>query len=102
MMVRRGLFEEVGGFDENLAVTLNDVDFCLKLLVRGLYNIVLPHVELYHHESRSRGFDFTATKQERFRTEIDLVLERWPTYFANDPFFNPNLSRDREDFSIRT
>ena len=101
-MVRRELFEAAGGFDEKLAVTLNDVDFCIKLLERGFYNIVLPHVELYHHECRSRGFDFTATKQERFRKEIDLVLERWPTYFANDPFFNPNLSRDREDFSIRT
>jgi len=102
MMVRRKLFEAAGGFDEQLAVTLNDVDFCIKLLARGFYNMVLPHVELYHHECRSRGFDFTATKQERFRKEIDLVLERWPRYFANDPFFNPNLSRDREDFSIRT
>jgi O-antigen biosynthesis protein len=101
MMVRRVLFEAAGGFDEKLAVTLNDVDLCIKLLARGCYNIMLPHVELYHHESRSRGFDFTATKQERFQREIDLVLERWPQYFAHDPFYNPNLTRDREDFSIR-
>jgi O-antigen biosynthesis protein len=101
MMVRRDLFEAVGGFDEDLAVTLNDVDFCLKLLTRGLYNVVLPHVELYHHESKSRGFDVTGSKQERFQREIDLVLKRWPTYFANDPFYNPNLTQDKEDFSIR-
>ena len=101
-MVRREHFQTVGGFDEQLAVTLNDVDFCIKLLARGLYNIVLPHVELYHHESKSRGFDLMHKKQERFQQEIDLVLERWPTYFANDPFYSPNLTRDREDFSIRT
>jgi len=100
LMVRKDVFERVGGLDETLAVAFNDVDFCLKLTQQGFYNVWLPHVRLYHYESKSRGHEDTPEKQERFLKEINIMKERWGNLLANDPFYNRNLSNDREDFSI--
>ncbi|BCJ87788.1 glycosyltransferase [Effusibacillus dendaii] len=100
LMVRKEVFEQIGGLDEELAVAFNDVDFCLKLSEKGLYNVWLPHVRLYHYESKSRGHEDTPEKQLRFRKEIDLMKERWGDLLLNDPFYNPNLTLDREDFSL--
>lgn len=100
LMVKKQLFEAVGGLNERLKVAFNDVDFCLKLLQKGVYNVVLPHVQLYHYESKSRGYEDTPEKQSRFLGEVARMQERWGYLLANDPFYNPNLTREREDFSL--
>lgn len=100
LMVKRSRFLEVGGFDEALSVSFNDVDFCIKLLKAGYYNLCLSHLTLYHHESQTRGPEDTVEKQIRFKGEIDLMKERWGSLLKNDPFYSPHLTRDIEDFSI--
>jgi GT2 family glycosyltransferase len=102
MMVRRAVFDEVGGFDEQLAIAFNDVDFCLRVRAAGYYNVYLPHVELYHHESKSRGYEDTPEKIERFLGEQTVMLERWSTDRRPDPHYNPNLTLLREDYAIAT
>jgi GT2 family glycosyltransferase len=100
LMVKKARFQEVGGFDEALSVAFNDVDFCIRLLKAGYYNLCLSHLTLYHHESQTRGPEDTVEKQIRFRGEIDLMKERWGNLLKNDPFYSPHLTRECEDFSI--
>jgi GT2 family glycosyltransferase len=93
LIVRRSLFEEVGGLNEtHLAVAFNDVDFCLKLRQRGYRNIWTPHAELYHHEFASRGSEDTPEKRARFRREIHYMQSTWRQELERDPFYNDNLS----------
>lgn len=100
LMVKKELFNQVGGLEEKLTVAFNDVDFCLKLLAKGYYNIVLPQVKLYHFESKSRGYEDTPEKMQRFLGEVDYMKHRWRKVLERDPFYNPNLTLDREDFSL--
>lgn len=100
LMVRRAVFEEVGGFDEGLAIAFNDVDFCLRVQAAGYRNVYLPHVELYHYESKSRGHENTPEKMERFLREQLVMHERWRTGEVPDPHYNRNLTLDTEDFAI--
>ena len=92
LCVSKEKFEEVGGLEEDLKVAYNDVDLNLKLLERGYYNVVLPMVELYHHESKSRGSDFAPDKIKRFNSEQDYMWEKWGNMLENDKFYNPNFS----------
>ncbi|MEK4513005.1 glycosyltransferase family 2 protein [Paenibacillus sp. FSL K6-2524] len=100
LMIRKEIFIEVGGFEEELQVAFNDVDFCLKVWSEGYNNVWLPQVKLYHHESKSRGYEDTPEKQERFKKEIEWIKRRWERVLNNDPAYNPNLTKDREDFSL--
>jgi hypothetical protein len=99
-MVKKERFLEVDGFDEALPVAFNDVDFCIRLLKAGYYNLCLTHLRLYHHESKTRGPEDTMEKQIRFRGEIELMEARWGNLLRNDPFYSPHLTRYREDYSI--
>jgi GT2 family glycosyltransferase len=101
LMVRRKLFEAVGGLDEQLAVAFNDVDFCLRLKAAGYRNIWTPFAELIHHESASRGLDDNPEKIARFRQESHFMYMRWGKTLQLDPFYNPNLSATKADYSIR-
>ncbi|MDJ0632868.1 MAG: tetratricopeptide repeat protein [Xenococcaceae cyanobacterium MO_188.B29] len=101
LMCRREVFEQVGRFDETLKVAFNDVDFCLKIGQQGYRNVCLPQVVLYHHESKSRGNEDTLEKQQRFQQEIADMQKRWGDLIANDPCYSPNLTREREDYSLR-
>jgi GT2 family glycosyltransferase len=101
MLVRKDLFVKVGGLDESgLKVAFNDVDLCLKLRETGARIIWTPYAELYHHESASRGMDLAADKIERFNGESDIMRQRWGEALRQDPFYNPNLTLEREDFSL--
>jgi O-antigen biosynthesis protein len=102
LMVNRGLYREAGGLDESLSVAFNDVDFCLRLLGRGRRNVVLPHVRLIHHESRSRGYEDDPKKQARFSGEIQTMLQRWGTRLETDPYYNPNLTLWEENFGVKS
>ncbi len=100
MMIRRAVFDQVGGFDEELAIAFNDVDFCLRVRDAGYRNVYLPHVVLYHHESKSRGHEDTPEKQSRFLREQLVMHERWATAVVPDPYYNVNLTRQTENFGI--
>lgn len=101
LMVRKEVFHAVGGFnDEELKVAFNDVDFCLKVRELGLRNLWTPYAELYHYESKSRGVDDTPEKRARFLSEAGYMKKRWGTDCFRDPYYNPNLTLDYEDFSI--
>jgi len=100
LMVRKTIFEEVGGLEEKLQVAFNDIDFCLKIRQKGYYNVFLPHVKLYHYESKSRGHEDTPEKIKRFNGEVDIMMQKWGGQLENDPFYNINLTKQREDFGI--
>lgn len=102
LLVRKKWFDELGGLDEGFAVALNDVDFCLRLREKGLLNVFTPFAELYHFESRSRGLDDQAEKAERYNRESEKFRQKWKAVLdAGDPYYNPNFSLDRSDFSLR-
>ncbi|NJK38983.1 MAG: tetratricopeptide repeat protein [Oscillatoriales cyanobacterium RM2_1_1] len=100
LMCRRAVFEQVSGFDEKLAIAYNDVDLCLKMLAQGYHNIYLPHVVLYHHESKSRGYDNTLEKQQRLNREADIIRSRWQNFIDHDPSYNPNLTKKFTNYSL--
>jgi GT2 family glycosyltransferase len=103
LLVRRAVYEAVGGMDEeHLHVAFNDVDFCLKVRAAGWMHVWTPFAELYHHESKTRGGDTTPEKQARFQRECEVMKARWGDSLARDPFYNPNLTLIREDYSLRT
>lgn len=103
LLVKKSLFEEVGGLDESFAISLNDVDFCLKLRQKGLLNVFTPFAELYHYESVSRGLDDSGEKAERYNRESAHFREKWKTVLEKgDPYYNPNFSLDRSDFALKT
>lgn len=101
LMCKRENFEAIGGFNEDLAVSFNDIDLCLKLIEQGLQNVYLPHVKLYHYESQSRGHDDTPEKRDRFLQEADYMMQRWQKWMTCDPHYSPNLTIDSQDYSIR-
>ncbi|MDE6362968.1 MAG: glycosyltransferase family 2 protein [Lachnospiraceae bacterium] len=103
LMVRKSLYDALGGLDEAFAVALNDVDFCLRIRAKGYLNVFTPFAELYHFESASRGSDLAdAAKAARYEEESALFRERWKELLTKgDPYYNPNFSLDRSDYSLR-
>ncbi len=102
MMVKASVYREVGGLEESFAVAFNDVDLCLKIGRAGYRIVWTPYAEAYHYESKSRGYEDTPEKKARFEREKQLLHERWGEIFENgDPYYNPNLTLEYEDFSVR-
>jgi GT2 family glycosyltransferase len=96
MLLRRSLFEELGGFDEeNLPIQFNDVDLCLRIREQGYYVVYTPHAELYHHESVSRRH-WSGDLAENL-----YMRARWGEVMDKDPYYNPNFSRGYGDFNLR-
>jgi glycosyltransferase involved in cell wall biosynthesis len=101
LAVRKSVYEEVGGFDEqNLAVAFNDVDFCLKLRDRGYDVIWTAQAELIHHESASRGVDAEGEAHARFQREVAIMRARWGPVLDDDPFYGPNFDRHATDYRL--
>lgn len=101
LMVWKSLYETLAGLDErHLPVAFNDVDFCLRVREAGYRVVWTPHAELYHRESVSRGKDRSAEKARRNRREVAYMRKRWKHALRHDPFYNPNLSQERPDFSL--
>lgn len=101
MMVKTEVFEQVGCFDEKLAVAFNDVELCLSIRAAGYLIVYNPQVEMYHGESKTRGYEDTEEKKARFEWERDYLIEKWPSYWQQgDPCYNPNLSLKTCDYSI--
>ena len=101
-MVKKEVFEKVGGFEEKLAVAFNDVDFCLKVRHAGYLVVYDPYAELYHHESKTRGYENTEAKKRRFQEEIEYMRCHWMPDILRDPYYNENLSLKASDYSLRS
>jgi len=102
LVVEKAKYQQVGGLDaENLQVAFNDVDFCLKLKALGYRNIYTPYASLIHLESVTRGLDTSPEKAQRYEVEAQFMLRKWGNRIHSDPFYNVNLTSDREDFTIR-
>ena len=101
LVVRKALFEEVGGFDDvNFAVNYNDVDFCLRLVMAGYRNLFCPDAVLIHHESKSRGAPTGADAQAQWQREKQAMLNRWGAVLQADPNYSPHLSLVEENLSL--
>src|SRR5262249_31769086 len=92
MVIRRAVFEQVGGFDEQLAVAYNDVDLCIRVRAAGWRIIWTPTAELYHLESASTGRHDSTSRSTEFQKEVGVMRERWGTVLDSDPYYSPNLS----------
>ena len=102
MLMRREVFKEVGGLDEGFKVAFNDVDLCMKIRKAGYLIIFTPFAELYHYESKSRGYENTPEKVQRFNGEIQRFYSKWdPELEAGDPYYNPNLTLRAENFALK-
>jgi GT2 family glycosyltransferase len=93
-MMRRNVFDEVGGFDEKLKVAFGDIDLCLRAREKGYYVVYTPYAMLYHHECATRGRLHPAEDE-------GYMIDRWrDTITTGDPYYNPNLTLLREDYSL--
>lgn len=102
MITKKSAFLKAGGFDEELAVAFNDVDLCLRLQEDGSLVVYDPFAGAIHHESVSRGDEYSKDKARRYRQEAARMKEKWPRYFeSGDPYYNPNFSLDRWDYTLK-
>ena len=103
LMVKKSIYDALGGLDEEFKVALNDVDFCLRVREKGYLNVFTPFAELYHFESASRGVDVEdEAKAKRYEEESARFREKWKAFLEKgDPYYNPNFSLDHSDYSLR-
>lgn len=101
MLVKRVVFEQLGGFEErNLAVNFNDTDLCLRIVRAGFRIVWTPYADLTHHESSSRGHHATRAQQAQFFAEASYMQQKWGRELLNDPFYSPNLSLKLPGYEI--
>jgi hypothetical protein len=100
LMIKKSIYTEVGGLDEKLQVTFNDIDFCLRVRAAGYRNVWTPYAEMIHHESATRGDDTTPQKKARAEQESSLMKQRWGDLLGKDPAYSLNLSIETEDLRM--
>ncbi len=101
LLIKKSVFDEVGGLEEKFAVAFNDMDLCMKIRSAGYLIVFTPFAECFHYESKSRGLEDTPEKRVRYNKEVSLFQERWSKELkAGDPYYNPNLTLASEDFAI--
>lgn len=88
LMIKKSKFDEAGGFDEKLKVALNDVDLNLSVMAKGYYNVCLSNVEVLHYESKSRGYEVSSEKQNRFKMEQEYMISKWGNTLKRDRYFS--------------
>lgn len=102
LMMRRTVFDEVGRFGPEYRLAFGDIDLCLKVRKKDYLVVSTPYAELIHYESMTRGYEDTLEKEARFHNEANLLMNQWAGFLSEgDPFYNPNLTLNRGDFSIR-
>ena len=102
LMMKAKIFNDINGFDELFEVAFNDVDLCMRIRKAGYLIVCTPYAELYHYESISRGLEDTPEKQARFNGEVNRFKNRWSKELEEgDPYYNPNLTLEREDYSLK-
>lgn len=103
IMTPKSIYDDVDYMDEKFKVAFNDVDFCLKIREKGKLIVYNPFVQFKHYESKSRGFEDTPEKKERFQAEIDRFHDKWQSVLdKGDPYYNINLRLDNDQCAIRT
>ncbi|HMO19220.1 MAG TPA: glycosyltransferase family 2 protein [Oligoflexia bacterium] len=102
LLCRKNLFLSQGKFDESLPFEFNDVDLCLRFMDKGLRNVYLPHVILYHYESLNVASEQSEHRRKSIRIASEIMEKRWGHYLKNDPYYSPHLSRVAEQFNIST
>lgn len=101
LMMRKAVFEQIGGFDEQFSVEFNDVDLCLKVRTEGYHIVWTPHARLWHHECKTRGSRNTVEKRSLYEKERTLFETKWGKVIRNgDPYYNPNLTLEDESFTL--
>ena len=102
MMVKKEVYEQVNGFNEELEVAFNDVDFCMKIRKAGYHIVYNPNAKLYHFESKSRGLENSVEKVNRFNNEIKTFEKNWSEILIKgDPCYNSNLSLKDNDYELK-
>lgn len=102
MMTKKSVYQQVGGLTEDLVVAFNDIDYCMKVKKFGKLIVYNPYAELYHYESKSRGLEDSPQKQERYYKEMKYFVTKWKDFMdRGDPYYNPNLTLSKADFSLR-
>ena len=102
MLVKRSVFETAGGFSEAFGLAFWDLDFCLRVGASGKRVIYEPYAEFYHYENQEKLQHEAKEKLEEFHQAIALFEERWSDFIQRgDPFYNPNLTLEKEDFSLK-
>ena len=96
ILLRRDVYLEIRGLDEQFPIACNDVDLCLRLLEKAYWNVWTPYAEFYHHESVTRGYDDSLQNQRRAKKEIACMQHRWGSRLVQDPAYNPNLSLETD------
>lgn len=95
MMIKKRVFEEIGGFDEQLVYSFNDVDLCLRLREKGYSIVYTPYAELYHRTTSTRPYTVHAE-------EVKYFIKRWhELILEGDPYYDRKMSRLRPDYSVR-
>jgi hypothetical protein len=92
MVIRKDVFDAIGGFDERFEIAFNDVDLCIRVRHAGWRVMWTPAAMLYHYEGASLGRHDSPARSEKFAEEERMMWDLWGTYLANDPYYNPNLS----------
>ena len=102
LMTKSEIFDEVGGFDEKLAVAFNDIDLCLKIRKKGYLVVYNPYSSFYHYESKSRGLEDTKEKVNRFNNEFAFFVKKWKNQLDKiDEYYNPNLTLRQNNMALR-
>jgi len=102
MMTKKSVFLQAGGMTEELVVAFNDIDYCMKVQELGKLVVYNPYAQLYHYESKSRGLEDSPEKQERYYKEMKYFVTKWKEYMdQGDPYYNPNLTLSKADFSLK-
>jgi GT2 family glycosyltransferase len=102
LATKREVFKEVDGFDEHYRIAFSDVDFCLKIREKGYLIVYTPHAELYYHGSPRRDHKNARDKLVELKKDVEYFQRKWKDMLIKgDPYYNPNLTLDREDFSIK-
>ncbi len=100
LMIKKSIYQQVGGLDEELQVTFNDIDFCLRVREAGYRNVWTPYAEMIHHESATRGYDDAPHQRARVEQECVLMRQRWGDLLRRDPAYSLNLSIEAEDLRL--
>ena len=102
MMTKKSLFEELHGFDESFKVACNDIDYCLRVRERNCLVVFNSFAKFYHFESKSRGYENSLEKVNRFNREVEIWQDRWRDILVNgDPYYNVNFKIENEPFELK-
>lgn len=101
LLMRRLVYEEIGGMNPHFQVAFNDADFCMRIRSKGYLIVFTPFAELLHDESKSRGVEDTPEKAERFESEVQRFRADWTEILEHgDPYYNAHLTTREENFAV--